>query len=250
MRLDEYARIVNGMDQMAHAERIKHFAWFLHTYRRHEHFMPVDIKKCYDDLHLDPPNTMGPYFKRLSEGKDKILLHNSQGYRLTKVVRDKFDILYGQRQSAVNLDQLLANLPTKVSDLDERTYLEEGLLCFRHRAYRASVVMVWNLAYHRFRRYILDNKKIEFDGSITAVCGARPKINSVNRIEDFEEFQERQVLEIARNAKITSPSTHKVLTSALDKRNNAAHPALVTIDHIQAEAFIADVVQNVVLRYI
>ncbi len=212
--------------------------------------MPAEVKHCYEELHIIAPASMGPYFKSLAEGNKRSFIKDSKGYRLVKSVRDDYDVKYGKRQSAEALDQLLATLPTKVNDPAERTYLEEALLCFRYRAYRASVVMSWNLAYHRFRQFVLDYKSAEFNASITNVCGAKPKISAVSKLDDFEELQEKTVLEIARNAKILSPSTYKILTHALDRRNTAAHPSLVVIDHIQAEAHMADLVQNIVLKFV
>jgi hypothetical protein len=48
----------------------------------------------------------------------------------------------------------LLELPAKIPDLAERSFLDEGLRCLRCKAFRASIVMTWNLAYDHLCRYI------------------------------------------------------------------------------------------------
>jgi hypothetical protein len=47
----------------------------------------------------------------------------------------------------------------------------------------------------------------------------------------------------------TNPGV-KILDEKLGKRNSAAHPSGVKIGHLQADAFIDDLVRNVVLKLV
>ena len=85
----------------------------------------------------------------------KEALKDAKGFYLVLGVRQKFDKAYLGRQSTIAVSQLLKDLPAKVPNVAEREFLNEALICFQHNAYRAAIVMTWNLAYSHLLEFIL-----------------------------------------------------------------------------------------------
>jgi len=252
--LEDLTRAVPGFDGLQHVDRIKLFAWFLHTHRKMEHFMPADIARCYESVHLSEPKNIPQQLAQLVAKKPpELLKKNGQGYRLEKRVRDDFDKKYGQRASTIEITNLLKELPSKLPDLSERTYLDEALKCFGVEAYRASIVMTWNLAYHHLCDYILKNRLADFNARWAVVFPAHHKNGpkTIATIDDFgDNLKESEVIKIAKSASIISNDVGKILDEKLGRRNSAAHPSGVKIQQLQAEEFIDDLVKNVVLKIV
>jgi len=251
--LDALTRAVASFDQLQHVDRIKLFAWHLHTHKSMDCFMPADIARCYADVHLDGPKNIAQQLAQLAAKKPPQILKNKAGYRLEKRSRDEFDKKYGQRASTVEVTNLLKDLPGKLPDLAEQTYLNEALKCFSVGAFRAAIVMTWNLAYHHLCDFILKQKLAEFNARWVVVFPAHHKnaTKTIAKIDDFgDNLKESEVIKIAKSAGIVSNDVSKVLEDKLGRRNSAAHPSGIKIEQLQAEEFIDDLVKNVVLKVV
>jgi hypothetical protein len=96
----------------------------------------------------------------------------------------------------------------------------------KHGAFRAAMVMAWNLAYSHLCDFVL-------------------------KIDDFaDELKESEVIAICASARIITGDMQNVLNVGLRRRNTAAHPSRSHITQLQAEAHIEDLVQNFVLKII
>lgn len=251
MTLDEFTRAVAGFDHLQHVDRIKLFAWHLHTHKNMECFMPADIRRCYADVHLDGPKNIPQQLAQLAGKKPPQILKNKSGYRLEKRSRDELDKKYGQRSITVEVANLLKDLPGKLPDLAEQTYLGEALKCFSVGAFRAAIVMTWNLGYHHLCDFILKQKLAEFNTRWAVVFPAHHKngTKTIAKIDDFgDQLKESEVIKIAKSAGIVTNDVSKILEDKLGRRNSAAHPSGVKIEQLQAEEFIDDLVKNVVLK--
>src|SRR5437016_8921288 len=104
------------------------------------------------------------------------------------------------------VEKLLADLPGKISDHAERVFLEEAITCFRHKAYRAAIVMTWNLTYFHVCHYVLKHKLAEFNAEYPKRHGGihkKAKAPTIAKYEDFSsDLKESEVIEICRSAKI------------------------------------------------
>jgi hypothetical protein len=251
MTLAELAQDIPNLAAWNHVERIKFFAWYLHTQKKLEHFQATDIRRCFEDLHLDPPSSVSPFLASMEKKKPKEVLKRAEGFRLEMRVREALDKKFGTRQITVQVTELLASLPASVPDVAERIFLDEALVCFKHGAFRAAIVMAWNLAYHRLCDHVLRKELAKFNGQWPLVYQGHHKktVKTITKMEDFaDELKESEVLEICNSARIISKDIHKILKAKLDRRNSAAHPSSVKIDQLQAEEFIDDIVKNVVLK--
>jgi hypothetical protein len=247
MALPEFVKSVPGLNNWKHTEKITFFAWCLHTFLCREHFAPAEIGACYDELHLQKPSSFGSYVAQLAGGKQKQLLKSKRGYYLSKNIRDELAAKYGQRQATVEIDKLLADLPNQISNSNERIFLDEALACFRCGAFRASIVMCWNLAFDHLCEWIIKNHIVDFNIQLPKTCPTA-KVKSIKTKDDFSHIKESEVLQVCKSANIITGNLHKILVEKLGRRNTAAHPSSVVITQLQAEDFISDLVNNVVLK--
>jgi hypothetical protein len=248
MQLSDAISTAEGFVDWSHAEKIKFFAWFLHTHRNQTHFTPAQITDCFDELNLSPPSVVGPFLAAMEKRKPKEALRDASGYRLENRLREQFDLRFGHRAATVQVHRMLSELPSKVSNPVEKTYLEESLICFRHRAFRAAIVMCWNLAFDHLCEFLLAKHLAAFNKQLP-VSFPKAEITCIVAKDDFSRLRESEVLQVCKSANIISGSVHKILKEKLDRRNIAAHPSGVIISEATAEEFIKDLVENVVQKF-
>jgi hypothetical protein len=242
---------VSGFASWTHAEKIKFFAWFLHTYRKKERVTGTDVGACYAVLHDEPPSSISPFLGNMEKKNPKEAMRDGDGYYLVKKVRDQFDAKYGQRDSTVKVEKLLADLPGKIPDAAERDFLSEALSCFRNKAFRAAIVMTWNLTYFHLCHYVLKHRLADFNAEYPKRhpgIHKKAKAPTIASYDDFaSDLKESDVVEICRSANIITKEQFNALDRQIARRNSAAHPSTTAITYLQAEEFIHDLVTNVVL---
>jgi hypothetical protein len=250
MELREFVAIVPGFAALQHPDKILHFGWFLHRHKRKDTFTQADIRACYRERHMDPPN-LSEVFTRLLARKPKVLLSERDAYKLEHSTRQTLDAKYGEHETTIALSQLLRDLPGKLSDEAERFFLSEAIKCYHVKAFRAAIVMVWNLTYDHLLHWILaDSARLSaFQASTAGRIGQKEAADlKITGREDFEDLKESDTLAICSNAGLfASRNTKQILDIQLTKRNLAAHPSLVIIGAPEAEDTISSLVQNVVL---
>jgi hypothetical protein len=247
MQLHELAEQVAGFDTAPPRERIKLFAWWLHTHGGKELFAPTDIRTCFDKLHIEEPPALATYVTRMAQGKD-LLKENGQ-FKLARCFRAEFDKKYGVHHTVVAVRKILTDLPAQMPNVAERAFLNEALKCYRIEAFRSCIVMTWNLAYSHLLDWILQEptRLATFNAAISR---RYPRLSNIHitTYDDFlDELKESQVIEICNTANLFSSNVFKILKEKLDKRNIAAHPSAVVIVQSQADDVITDLVNNVVL---
>ncbi|HEY7769877.1 hypothetical protein [Longimicrobium sp.] len=246
MRLTDFIGTVSRFGDLTHTEKIQMLAWYLHTFGGVERFDAAKLRACYQELHLSSPD-FSTYLKRMSERKD--LLKDSRGYRLEGNIRRQLDSRFNANTTAVAVSKILSDLPSLVPSVAEKSFLNEALACYRVRAYRASIVMVWNLAYSHLTTWIqADSQRLSEFNSKIEVRLPKKKGFVIRTPEDFEELKEFEVIEICNTAGLLSKNVIKLLQEKLARRNAAAHPSSVVLTQHQADDAISDLVANVVLR--
>jgi hypothetical protein len=190
-------------------------------------------------------------FKRLLEKKPRVLLQDGSGYRLEHSIHTKLEEKYGQHQTTIAISKMLKELPGKISDEAEKLFLSEAIICYHHKAFRAAIIMAWNITYDHLLHWILRDpgRLAAFNAHIVARIGAKRGAGMVvAKREDFEELKESETLDTCNNAGLfASANTKKILDMQLTKRNLAAHPSLIAIDAPQADDTISSLINNVVL---
>lgn len=252
MELREFVRRVQGFDTRSHREKIKHFAWWLHTHGKRERFDVAAIRDCYSTVDMQPSPNLSQELTRLEARRPRELLTDGGGYRLEATSRKALNDKYGEAEVIIVVTKLLNDLVGKVSDQSEQLFLSEALICYKHRAFRAAIVMTWNLAYDHVLNWLLSDPQrlSSFNGSIAGRIGPKRGAGMIiAKREEFEELREGEVLDICGKAGVLpSKNIKQILDAQLDKRNMAAHPSLVDISEPEANETIHMLVSNVVLR--
>src|ERR1700730_6412085 len=158
MELTELAAQIPSFGEMPPRKQICLFGWFLHTYRDANTFNNAAIRDCFRKLGLAVPD-VAVYLLRTVESRPRELMRERGAYKLERAARLSLDAKYGKPQSIIAVSQILAELPSKVPNQSESVFLRETLDCYKVRAYRAAIVMAWNLAFHHLLRWILSDRK-------------------------------------------------------------------------------------------
>lgn len=247
MDLQSFIAQINGFGEISHPEKIKVLGWYLHTHECKERFDAASIRRCYEILHFAPPN-LGRDLDRLTSRRPKALIKDALGYRLEARVRATFDTQYGQSQTTISVTKLLADLPRQLPSIEDREFLAEAVACYRARAFRACVVMAWNLAFDHLARWILaDAKRLATFN--TSIAKRYPKKTLTVQIpDDFEDMKESEVIEVLNSSGLVAHGVIKILNKELARRNSAAHPSSIQITQHQAEDALSDLVLNVILK--
>ena len=250
MELDDLARAISNLPRQPHAERIKAFAWYLHTHRKMDRFSLADIRACYDHLHYAKPQNLSSCLAQLQQKKPPDLLKDKRGYHLEGRIREAYDAKYGTRPLTIVVDTLLAALPGKVPGEAERLFLAEAISCFRIKAFRAAIVMTWNVAYDHFEEWIIRNHLAAFNARIAVNYPKKAGMVIKNKEDFSDHLKESEVIEISKSAGFLHDNIKKIMNDKLTKRNLAAHPSLVEITQYQAKDVISDLVNNVILKLV
>jgi hypothetical protein len=184
----------------------------------------------------------------MSSVKPPDLVMERAGIKLTRTVRIHLDSKYGTHHSVVRVSKLLAELPDKVPGVAEKAFLQEAMKCYRVEAYRACIVMTWNLAFDHLRGWVLKDagRLADFNTTIPKKFPKRGNY-TVSTVEHFDEFTESEFIEICYTAGVITKNLTEILREKLKRRNAAAHPSLVKVDQPQADDVVTDLVNNVVL---
>jgi hypothetical protein len=238
---------IQNFKTLNQTEKTKIFAWFVQSHLKKVKFMPVDIRACYDSISLECPSNISAIFKNLAERKPKVFIKSKDGYCLEKNTFDSINKKYSERENKIVVEQVLKNLPNLIPDINEKDFFNEALICFRNSAFRASIVMTWNLSFSHFCNWIFNHHLGSFNTQLTKSF-PKAELSSVIKFDDFSILKESQIIQVAKSANIISNDVSKILTDKLNKRNSAAHPSSITILQYQAEDFITDLINNVVIK--
>jgi hypothetical protein len=246
---NEFVRQIPAFSSKNHPEKIKAFGWFLHTHRGRDRFTAAEIRGCYDAAHLDPPANANRFLDSLTEKKPAELLKDAQGYRLAQHVREKLDQTLGKADVVLVVEKVLTDLHDQLADEGERVFYNETITCYRHGAFRAAIVMAWNLTYDHVARWVLADatRLAAFNAGIAKRNPKKAHVQIVKR-EDFEELTEDEAVDLVGGLPGITGNMKRSLKEKLGRRNTYAHPSTMKVERPQVDDMITDLVNNVVLR--
>lgn len=249
---DTLAR-VEGFNTLTIVNQIKVFGWYLQQVEKNTRFSGSDLLRCFDQAGLKRPANISKQLDDLCKKTPPEVLKDRNGYYLERRVRETFDSTLGLRDVSIQVSALLKGLPKAIPSVEERDFFEETLTCYKYGAFRATVVMMWNLGYSHFCDWILKNHKDAFNTQWPIRFpeqNKKAKVKAVSTIDHFAELKESEVIEVARSAGLMSQGIQRTLQEKLAKRNGAAHPSAQVFSQLQAEEFIHDLVVNVMLKLV
>src|SRR5260370_3180976 len=102
------------------------------------------------------------------------------------------------------------------------------MTCYNSRAFRAAIVMVWNLAYDHLLHWILadSGRLAAFQAHIAGRVGPKKAAAiTITKREDFEDLKESETLHICATAGLfSSDNTNKLLANQITNLNTHQHP--------------------------
>jgi hypothetical protein len=182
--------------------------------------------------------------------ENKELLKDKKGYYAEGKFLAKYNDVYGTHDITLNIRQKVKDLINSVPDIGEKDFMKEAEICLLHDAGRATIIMVWNVAFFHLCQFILKHKLAEFNAAFPKHYPGLwkdAKVKVMMNYDDFSTFKEFVVIDICKREMIVNQNVAKILFGKLDIRNSAAHPSTTHVGQLQAEAFIEDIVDNVVL---
>jgi hypothetical protein len=244
--LQDFAASTQGFYRKSAVDQLLDMAWFLESCQQRPCFDAAQMRQCFRDAGLDAPD-MSVYLRRLASKKPPQLMKAKDGYRLSGAVRRELDKRYSNDPTVVAISQILSDLPAKVPDLAERAFLSEALSCYRVKAYRATIIMAWNLAYDHLVQWILaDSRRLQSLNS--GIASRYPKKGLiVTEVDDLDDLKESELIEACRTSRLLNKNTVAILRDKLTRRNTVAHPSRITVTQHQADDAISDLVLNVIL---
>lgn len=241
-----FTESVSGFHSKSAVDQLLLIGWFLEAVDGKACFTVLDVRAAFQKVGIEPPN-VSQYLDRLNKKKPPQIVKAGAGFRLAGTVRRAMDARVGGNPSVIAVSKLLSDLPTKVPNVAERDFLNEALSCYKVKAYRAAIVMAWNLAYDHLMGWLLaDTARLDQlnDGikkrfpNLKVVIAAR---------DDFDELKESQLIAACRTARLLNKNVVDILDAKLTRRNSVAHPSTIVVTQAQADDTITDLVNNVVL---
>jgi hypothetical protein len=148
---------------------------------------------------------------RMSSTNNPDLARERPGFKLTRAVRSQLDERHGNHPSMQAVSKLLTDLPDRVPNVAEKVFLAEAIDCYRVKAYRACIVMTWNLAFDHLLAWILRDpaRLAAFNDAIPRRYQKRVGV-VMNAYDDFaDEFTEREVIEVCANAQTVNATSSR-----------------------------------------
>lgn len=245
--VSDFAGSAPGFYRGTAVDQLLALAWFSEARQERANFDGVYMRQCFREAGVDPPD-MSIYLPRLATKKPPQLVKERSGYRLAATVRRALDTRLGGDPTVIAVAKTLIELPAQVPDLAEREFLAEALNCYRVRAYRATVVMAWNLAYDHLVRWVFFSPT-RLSSMNVGIAKKYPKKTVVLiKYEDADELKESEFIEAARTGNLIDKNIAQILREKLGRRNMAAHPSRVSITQHSADEMITDLVGNVILK--
>lgn len=251
--IQKYIDSINDFYELTKPEQVDLFCYFLEEIEHYSGYKPNDVSKCFESARLDSYSSISTYLSRNTKGKRgkpvKYLKSKTGHYQLNSPFKLELNIIASQSTPKSKTSNTLRDLLNTIKNAEQNQFLEEAINCYEIEAYRASIVMVWNLTMDHLFEFILVKKNTEFNSVLSTNSDRRIRISSISIKDDFSEIPEGKFIEFCKQARIISKDVRKILDEKLGIRNTYAHPSNVILAESKAIEFIEDLVYNVIHKY-
>jgi hypothetical protein len=228
------------------------FVYFLTIEKQLGTTQATAIRNCFLIADITPYSNISQYLNQNAKGTSKQppkFLRIKNGYQLHRQLKNSIEALIDKKPLKTQVNKDLRQLLTFIDNPNENEFLKEAIDCYEISAYRASIVMVWNLTIDHLFNFILKHKITDFNAVLALNTDKRIKITSISVKDDFNEIPENKFIEFCRSSKIVSNDIRKILDTKLGIRNTYAHPSNLVVNESKAIEFIEDLINNVILKY-
>lgn len=250
--LNSFLESVKGFFKLKSSDQIDVFVYYITIEKELGSTQATAIRDCFLKADISPYSNISHYLTNNIRGKDKNppkFLRIKDGYQLHRNLRNSIEQAIEKKTVKVKVSKDLRLLLDHVNNSIENEYLKEAIDCYGISAYRAAIVMVWNLTIDHLFEYILKNELPNFNTALSKNTDKRIKIVTVTAKDDFSEIPENKFIEFCRSGNIISNDIRKILDAKLGIRNSYAHPSNIKVLESKATEFIEDLVNNVILKY-
>jgi hypothetical protein len=251
-KLSNFISIFEDFYSLTKTDQIDRFAFFLEVKENMDSFSPASLKECFELSKIIPYSNIPSYLTKnlkATRGNKPKYIKTKSGYTLNAAFKVQLVKIIPDNKPKAKTSKSLRDLLGTVSNNEQNVFLNEAIKCFEIDAFRASIVMVWNLTIDHLFEYILSKKQTEFNAVLAPNTDRRVRISAVNVKDDFSEIPEGKFIELCRQSGIISNDVRKILEEKLGTRNTYAHPSNMILVESKAVEFIEDLINNVVHKY-
>ncbi len=242
--LERFISKIDGFIGMKPREKTDYLAYWLTT-TKGEAVMPTQIAACFETLDLTPFARLSPYLSEEATKPAGKYVKKPKGYRLERGVYESIKREIEDLPERISVSQEMLNLIDLVKDSHEKSFLSEAIDCYRVKANRATITLVWALTIDHLQRYIFANKLSEFNAALAANPDRR--VTVIVNYSDFSDLPENKLIELSRSTRVVTNDQRKILDEKLGIRNSAAHPSGINFSSHKATEFCLDLIPNIVL---
>lgn len=242
-KLKKFVKSIPDFSELLLEDQIVYFGYYLENQEKLESFKHLNIDECFLNTSLPKPLNIISRLKKLVAKPKKRLIVYKGGYRVSYNEGIKLDEIVKGDIPYLSISKTLNDLPKVLSKSAEQSLLREAIKCYRIKAWRAVLVLVWILTMDHMQDYIIKNKLKKFNVALQA----NPKYHcQITKKEDFEAVKESDFILVLRQTNLISKNQKKILDNKLDIRNSYAHPSTLTLNQSKTLDFIEDLINNVV----
>lgn len=234
------------------SDQIDYYVYYLTVEENAGGTQATQIRECFLLCDLTPYTNISQYLINNLKGKNKLppkFLRIKDKYQLHRSLKQQIESNFSDKPHSISISKSLRDLLSHVNNAIENDFLKEAINCFEIGAYRATIIMTWNLTIDHLYEYILNHKLADFNNVLSKNTDKRIKITSVNIKDDFNEIPENKFIEFTKSANIISNDIRKILDTKLGIRNTSAHPSNIKILESKAIEFVEDLITNVIMKY-
>jgi hypothetical protein len=250
--VENFTSTVKDFYDLKPTQQLEFFVYFLTVEKQLITTQATAVRQCFLFADVTPYSNISQHLNQNIKAKPKQVpkfLRIKDSFQLHRNFKTFLETSIDKKPLKAKANKDLRKLLTHITNPAQNEFLKEAIDCLEISAYRASIVMVWNLTVDHLFAYILKHKLTAFNAALSLNTDKRIKITSVTDRDDFNEIPENKFIEFCRTAKIISNDIRKILDTKLGIRNTYAHPSNLTVGETKAVEFVEDLVNNVILKY-
>ncbi len=237
---------------------IKHIAYLV---PEGQGFSELDLEKIISKLYLGDVYVLS--ILDILKRQDKVIASNfgpipgtpysGYNYYLIKIAREQYrkeleQFGLGPEPERHSVSQRLIGLKEKITDEQQKVFLEETLNCLQINANRAAIVMGWNLAFDHLRNWVFRKHLSQFNAELTKRYEKKNK--TYDTVQNYEDFPQSEwlCLDVCEKAGLICGYEKDILFESLKERNRFAHPNKMIAGSATAAGYIENLLEHVVLN--
>jgi hypothetical protein len=185
---------------------------------------------------------------RMLSAIDGHAVRTAHGWELTAPGMKRISELVGPSASMPEpkIAAGLRTLLSKIKSPDTKAFLEEAVLSFEARHYRAAVVLTWVGAVSVLYEYIICQKLSEFNAEASR---RDTKWKVARSKDDLSRMKEFEFLQILDYLSIIGKNVRQELEVCLQLRNACGHPNSLQVGEARVAAHVETLLMNVFAKF-